>query len=92
MSIEEIEWQETVEQYAESVCANIPGEEPRIAVKHLVSIGHISKSTVVKHMTLAWYPHALAENSSKMGAITDIAVRLNVSEKTIYSIISVYKR
>jgi len=37
---------------------------------------------------LLWYPSALAENSGHMAAITDIAVRLNVSERTIWSIIT----
>ena len=88
MSIEEIEWLEVVDEYAQSIAANIPGDGAQLAVKHLIAVGHISKHTIVRHMALLWYPSALAENSGHMAAITDIAVRLNVSERTIWSIIT----
>lgn len=88
MSIEEIEWLEVVDEYARSIAANIPGDGAQLAVKHLIAVGHINKHTIVRHMALLWYPSALAENSGHMAAITDIAVRLNVSERTIWSIIT----
>lgn len=88
MSIEEIEWLEVVDEYAQNVSANIPGDGAQLAVKHLIAVGHIRKEVIVRHMALLWYPSALAENSGHMAAITDIAVRLNVSERTIWSIIT----
>jgi hypothetical protein len=88
MRIEDTEWLEVIDEYAKSVTSNIPGEGSELAVKHLVSIGHIRKETIVRHMALLWYPSALHENSGHMAAITDISVRLNVSERTIWSVIT----
>ena len=89
MSIEEIEWLEVVDEYARSIAANIPGDGAQLAVKHLIAVGHISKHTIVRHMALLWYPSALQTNDSrKMAAVTDVAVRLNVTERTIWSIVS----
>lgn len=90
MSIEEREWLEVVNTYVQIVCKNTP--EGVSVVHRLIQIGHISKQTIVHFMALQMYPEALAENNGHMAAITDIAVKLNVSERTIWSILQRQKR
>lgn len=86
MTIEEKEWQDVVNKYIDIVCTNHP--DSKQAVLALIKMGHISKRTIVQFMTLQMYPFALHENNGHMAAITDIAIQLNVSERTIWSIIT----
>lgn len=90
MTIEEREWQDVVDMYLEIVCKKAP--ESACVVRRLIQIGHIRKQTIIHFMALQMYPDALAENKSQMAAMTDIAVKLNVSERTIWSIIQNQKR
>lgn len=90
MSIEEREWEEVVDMYVQIVCKNTPEGEG--VVRRLIQIGHISKQRIVHFMAVQMYPDALAENSGHMGAVTDIAIRLNVSERTVWSILQRQKR
>lgn len=90
MSIEEREWLEVVNTYVQIVCKNTP--EGANVVHRLIQIGHINKQTIVHFMALQMYPEALAENNGHMAAIADIAVKLNVSERTIWSILQRQKR
>lgn len=90
MTIEEREWQDIVDMYLEIVCKGTYESIP--VVSRLIEIGHIRKQTIIHFMALQMYPDALAENKSQMAAMTDIAVKLNVSERTIWSIIQNQKR
>lgn len=90
MTIEEREWLEVVDMYLGIICKNEP--ESACVVRRLIEMGHIRRQTIVHFMALQMYPEALAENSGQMAAMTDIAVRLNVSERTIWSIIQNQRR
>jgi hypothetical protein len=85
MSIEEREWQAVIDQYARMLAGNQEGIE---LIKHLVHIGQITKATIVRYMVLKLYPATLAENKNHMAAIVDLAVTLNVCERTVWGILS----
>lgn len=86
MSIEEREWLAVVDEYIRIMAEPCPGSE--VVIRRLIKLNHIRKWDIVRFMALRMYPNALAENNSHMGAITDIAVQLNTSERTIWSIIN----
>lgn len=90
MSIEDREWLEVINMYVQIVCKASPESAP--TVRRLIELKHISKQTIIHFMALQMYPDALAQNSGHMAAITDIAVRLNVSERTIWSVLQRQKK
>ena len=90
MSIEDHEWLEVIDMYVQIVCKSAPESAP--TVRRLIELKHISKQTIIHFMALQMYPDALAQNSGHMAAVTDIAVRLNVSERTIWSVLQRQKK
>lgn len=86
LTIEEREWIEVLNAYVDYVCPNADSCTKSV-VHNLIKIGHIKKETIIRYMTLKLYPVLLAENKGHMAAIADISVRLNVSERTVWSIV-----
>lgn len=85
VSFEEKEWLAVVDEYANMVGISDEGVKQ---VKHLVKIGHITKHTIVKYMVLKLYPESLAANKNHMAAVVDLAVTLNVCERTVWGLLS----
>lgn len=85
MNEEQKEWQAVIDQYAGMIATNQEGIN---LIKHLVHIGQITKGTIVRYMVLKLYPATLAENKNHMAAIVDLAVTLNVCERTVWGILS----
>ena len=78
---------DAVERYCDIVCRSF-GEEARLSTMHLITLGHIPMSTIIRHVAYDMYPEKLIENRNHWGAIVDIAATLDVSERTIWGILN----